>query len=137
MQHRSIHRQHRRQFIGPVLLLAYALLIQSVLGPVAATAQTFIIAEHDALGLSMLCADGGNTQNRLPLQEKAPQGDCLTCKIACTSSFGIVALPAPEASTIYIASPRQGVLLYDNDSAPLTIRYRSDLASRAPPAIQI
>lgn len=131
--------QPRRKHLWPVLVLAYALLIQSILGPTVAGAHAFAMAQHEALGLATLCADGSGTPTAPVNQKQSPDGDCFACKIACTASFGVAALPAPEAAVIHIASlrPWQAPDLLTDDRAPTSARYKSDLASRAPPAILI
>ncbi|MDY0870431.1 hypothetical protein [Dongia rigui] len=97
------------------------------------------MAQHEALGLTALCADGSNTPNAPAPQKQVPDGDCFACKIACTASFGVAALPAPEAAAIYVAStiPWQALPLATDDTASSQARYKSDLASRAPPAALI
>lgn len=123
----------------PVLALAYVLLVQSILGPAAASAHAFAMAQHEALGLSHLCADGSDAPGNPAPQNQAPEGDCLSCKIACTASFGVAALPVPETPAIYIATLHIGQFLQlpADDLAPRSARYASDLASRAPPAALI
>lgn len=139
MRARSTHTERRRKRLWPVLALAYALLIQSILGPAAASAHAFAMAQHEALGFAHLCADGSGAPTAPTPKNQAPEGDCLSCKIACTASFGIAALPVPEAPAIHIASgfPRQQLPLPADDLAPRSARYASDLASRAPPAALI
>lgn len=138
MRKRPLLLQHRRKHLWPVLVLAYALLIQSILGPAVAGAHAFAMAQHEALGLTALCADGSGTPTA-PVDQKQSDGDCFACKIACTASFGVAALPAPAAAAIHVASglPQPALPLLIDDRAPNAARYRSDLASRAPPAILI
>jgi hypothetical protein len=123
----------------PVLALAYALLVQSILGPAAASAHAFAMAQHEALGFTHLCADGSGAPAAPTPKNQTPEGDCLSCKIACTASFGVAGLPVPESPAIHIASsytPQQLPLAAD-DLKPRSARYASDLASRAPPAALI
>lgn len=128
--------QPRRKHLWPVLVLAYALLIQSILGPTVAGAHAFAMAQHEALGLATLCADGSGTPTAPLDQKQSPDGDCFACKIACMASFGVAALPTPEAPAIHVASGLRQVALplLADDRAPNSPRYKSDLASRAPPA---
>lgn len=139
MRYNAPHPLRRRKHLWPVLALAYALLIQSILGPAAASAHAFAMAQHEALGLAHLCADGSGAPTAPTPKNKAPEGDCLSCKIACTSSFGVAGLPVPETPAIHIASAQAGqhLPLPADDPAPRAARYASDLASRAPPAALI
>jgi len=139
MRARSIHPERRRKLLWPVLALAYALLVQSILGPAAASAHAFAMAQHEALGLSHLCADGTGAPSSPAPQNQEPAGDCLSCKIACTANFGVAALPVPETPAIYTATNHadQPLPLPADDQAPRSARYASDLASRAPPAALI
>ncbi|MBI2254134.1 MAG: hypothetical protein HYU58_05910 [Proteobacteria bacterium] len=117
-------------------MLAYALLIQSILGPAVAGAHAFAMAQHEALGLTALCADGSVTSNEPAHERQAPEGDCFSCKIACTASFGVAALPVPETAATYVATDFAQLHLLPpaDDEWPSPVRYKSDLASRAPPA---
>jgi hypothetical protein len=139
MRGRSTHPERRRKHLWPVLALAYALLVQSILGPAAASVHAFAMAQQEALGLSHLCADGSDAPSNPAPQDRAPEGDCLSCKIACSANFGVAALPVPATPAIYIATYDAGQPLPPpaDDLAPRSARYASDLASRAPPAALI
>jgi hypothetical protein len=133
----------KRRSIWRVLALAYMLLLQSILGPAVANAHAFAMAQHEALGLGMLCLEDGQVvvadPGKSAPQEQAPQGDCLSCKIACASTFGVAALPLPEAAPLYIISGLDQWVpaLPTDEILPRPARYTSDLATRAPPSALI
>ena len=98
-------RQKRRPFVSfkrPVfrtLALAYALLLQAILGPTLANAHAFAQAEHEALGLGVLCLEDGRVTVADP-GKSAPARpgaaiDRLACQIACSVGVIVPALPEP------------------------------------------
>lgn len=130
----------RRRPLWPVLALAYVLLFQSILGTAAASAHAFAMAQHDALGLGMLCLEDGRIVVADPATsapgQQAPEGDCLACKIACAAAIGMPMLPLPEAAAEFVIYPR--ALVASAPAAEIVfaraVLFPSDLASRAPPA---
>lgn len=133
------HSRQKRRPLWRALALAYALLLQSILGPAAANAHAFAMAEHEVFGLGMLCLEDGRVvvadPGKSAPQQQAPASDCLSCKTACASTFGVAALPLPETAPLYVVSgPDQWVSIVPvNDRLPRPARYTSDLATRAPP----
>ncbi|WP_374383934.1 hypothetical protein [Dongia sp.] len=118
------------------LALAYALLLQSVLGTALASTHAFAMAEQQALGLVSLCADGAvSTPTKQAPGSPASDRDCFNCKTACIGIGGQIALPQPPAPIFMPVAPCSA-------PAPRAIatphilpasRFPSDLANRAPP----
>nr|WP_298684177.1 hypothetical protein [uncultured Dongia sp.] len=133
----------RRRSLWPILALAYALLFQTTLGQAAANAHAFAMAQHEALGLGMLCLEDGRIVVADPAksapQDQAPDGDCLACKIACAAAIGMPVLPLPEAAALFIV-PSSATIAPTPRVAGIVARaalFPSDLAAQAPPAALI
>lgn len=119
------------------LALAYALLLQSILGSALASTHAYAMAEQQALGLAMLCAEGGLAlPGKQAPTSPASDRDCFNCKTACIGLGGQLDLPPPQA-------PRPAAIVPIQAPAPRAIaqqafsrtsRFPSDLANRAPPA---
>lgn len=122
------------------LALAYALLLQAILGSALASTHAFAMAERQALGLAALCADREATH---PAQHvpagPASDRDCFNCKTACVGTGGQIALPQPLAPSLVpptlLLAPAPRVVA-QSDFPPAS-RFPSDLANRAPPVRSI
>jgi len=133
----------RRRPLWPILALAYVLLFQSVLGQAAANAHAFAMAQHEALGLGMLCLEDGRIVVADPAksapQDQTPEGDCLSCKIACGAAIGMPVLPLPETAALFIIPPSATTAPTPRVDIVVArpARFPSDLAAQAPPAALI
>ena len=133
----------RRRSLWPVLALAYVLLFQSILGLAAANAHALAMAQHEVLGLGMLCLEDGRIVVADPAKSapdsQVPDGDCLACKIACANAQIGLTLPPPPALPLHVPAVSSVVshLLGEAVALPGSSRYHSDLANRAPPAARI
>ncbi|WP_368412871.1 hypothetical protein [Dongia sp.] len=133
----------RRRSLWPVLALAYVLLFQSILGLAAANAHALAMAQHEVLGLGMLCLEDGRIVVADPAKSapdsQVPDGDCLACKIACAAAIGMPVLPAPDATAEFIIYPRAVIATAPLAEIPFArfALFPSDLPSRAPPAALI
>jgi hypothetical protein len=142
MRGKYTHRRVRRP-LWLALAFAYALLLQSILGTAAASAHAFAMAQHEALGLGMLCLEDGRVTvadpSRTAPESQAPAEDCLSCKTACAAGCGTATLPLPEADPLYVISGfgQAGSWPIAISDRPLPARFASDLASRAPPTATI
>lgn len=130
----------RRRPLWPVLAFAYVLLAQSILGNAAASAHAFAMAQHEALGLGVLCLENGKMAVADPArtapQEQMPAGDCLACKIACAAAIGMPVLPQPDMVALFTIHPDVSLVPSSrtDDILARLVLFPSDLPSRAPPA---
>jgi hypothetical protein len=130
----------RRRPLWPILALAYALLFQSVLGQAVANGHAFAMAQHEALGLGMLCLEDGRIVVADPAKsaprDQTPEGDCLSCKIACAAAIGMPVLPLPETAALFIVPPTATIALASRVDIIVArgALFPSDLAAQAPPA---
>lgn len=140
MRGRNFLQTLRRRSLWPVLVLAYVLLSQSILGNAAASAHALAMAQHDAMGLGMLCLEDGrivvaDPTKRAP-QDQGTESDCLACKIACAAAIGMPVLPLPEMVALFTIYPAASLVPAPRADAIVAhaALFPSDLASRAPPA---
>jgi hypothetical protein len=136
----SILKHLRRRSFLPALMLGYVLLFQAILGPVAASAHAFAMAQQEALGLAMLCVEEGSDGRRIAepgsAEEQAPAGDCINCKLACGAGIAMPVLPQPDLLPLYriVRTEAAAHALHAEAKLPRPALFDSDLPARAPPA---
>lgn len=136
----SILQHLRRRSFLPALMLGYVLLFQAILGPAAASAHAFAMAQQDMLGLAMLCVEDGTEGRRIAdpdsSEQQAPASDCLNCGIACAAGIAMPVLPQPDLLPLYLIARAEAAshARHAEITLPRQALFDSDLPARAPPA---
>lgn len=140
MRRTSLFKTLRRRSLLPALGLGYVLLFQAILGPAAASAHAFAMAQQEALGLAMICVEDGiagrSIAERGSPEQAPPPGDCINCGIAGIHHGPDSMLPAPELVPLYRIARAEALTeaRHADIALPGAALFDSDLPARAPPA---
>ena len=140
MRRLSLFKHLRRRSFIPALILGYVLLFQAILGPAAASAHAFAMAQQDALGLAMICVEDGTLGRKIAEkgspEQAPPAGDCINCGIANAHVGPLAMLPPPDLVPLYLIARAEAKAdaLHADATLPRAALFESDLPARAPPA---